>query len=373
MSGERSSASIVVFRSPKARSFAERMATISQRSGRAGAVVVALLAIAGVAAVWLLTRPNPIASDPLVVYCAHDQVFAEQILKDFEKQTGIAVSVKYDTEATKSLGLAQLLIQEKDQPRCDVFWNNQVLTTVELQRQGVLLPYQGPGWSRIPERFRDAEGHWVGFGARFRVFIVNTEKMEATKEAVDAAFTRDDLSRVAVAVPLYGTTLTHYSVLWHEWGPSRLKEWHDEVRRLGIREARGNGATMKLVSEGACDVGWTDTDDFFVARDEKAPVAMVPVRVAGSTVCIPNSAAVIRGARKLDAARQFVDYLASARNEVALARSPSRQTPLGPVDESELPDDVRPLVEWVAEGYDLGKLGTAHGSCLEWLTPLYAK
>ena len=40
----------------------------------------------------------------LVVYCAHDREFAEVVLQEFERQTGIPVSVRYDTEATKSLG-----------------------------------------------------------------------------------------------------------------------------------------------------------------------------------------------------------------------------------------------------------------------------
>lgn len=345
-----------------------------RRTGRSAGVVILALAALLLAGWWLSSRGITTGSgDPLVVYCAHDQVFAEQVLKDFEKKTGIAVSVKYDTEATKSLGLAQLLIQERSQPRCDVFWNNQVLTMAELKRQEVLHAYQGPGWQRIPTQYRDPDGFWVGFGARFRVNIVNTSRMQATKDAVDEAFTRDDLSRISAAVPLYGTTLTHYTVLWREWGPTRLKEWHDDVRKHGLREARGNGAVMQLVAAGTCDAGWTDTDDFFVALDKGDPVAMLPVRVGGATICIPNSAAVIRGTQKLDAARQLVDYLASAETEVALARSQSRQAPLGPVDPSQIPDEVQPLLEWVKEGYDLNQLETAHGACLEWLTGLYAK
>jgi hypothetical protein len=72
--------------------------------------------------------------EKLVVYCAHDAVFAEAILDDFEKQTGIPVVVKYDTEATKSLGLVEQIIQDGAKPRCDVFWNNEMLGTVDLAR-----------------------------------------------------------------------------------------------------------------------------------------------------------------------------------------------------------------------------------------------
>ena len=73
--------------------------------------------------------------ESLVVYCAHDSLYSKQILEEFERQTGIPVSIRFDTEATKSLGLVNLLIREKAYPRCDVFWNNQVLGTLDLRSE----------------------------------------------------------------------------------------------------------------------------------------------------------------------------------------------------------------------------------------------
>ena len=79
----------------------------------------------------------------VVVYCAHDSVYSADVLNAFEKETGIEVLVKYDTEATKSLGLTELLIAEKDDAKCDVFWNNQLLGTADLASKGVLESYKG--------------------------------------------------------------------------------------------------------------------------------------------------------------------------------------------------------------------------------------
>ena len=36
----------------------------------------------------------------LVVYCAHDAVYAEDILRRFEEAEGVRLSVVFDTEAT---------------------------------------------------------------------------------------------------------------------------------------------------------------------------------------------------------------------------------------------------------------------------------
>ena len=38
----------------------------------------------------------------LVVYCAHDMIYARQVFDAFEKKTGIKVQVRSDSEMTKS-------------------------------------------------------------------------------------------------------------------------------------------------------------------------------------------------------------------------------------------------------------------------------
>jgi iron(III) transport system substrate-binding protein len=334
---------------------------------RAAMIAVGLITLCGFLAGCGTSGP-----EPLVVYCAHDSVYSEQILRRFEEETGIPVAAKFDTEATKSLGLVQQLIAEKDNPRCDVFWNNQVLGTLDLVDEGILQPYKGPGYERIPESFRDPEGRWTGFAARLRVYIVNTEMMEATPETIEGALQAEDLSRMTIAKPLYGTTLTHYSLLWHLWGEEELQRWHREAQQRGMHIAASNGQTKNLVAGGSCDFGWTDTDDYFVARDEGLPVAMVPVRVGGdATISIPNSVAIIRGTRRLEAAQKLVDYLLSEEIELELSRSSARQIPLGPVNKAELSPEVRQLAEWAADGHELNQIAESRRQCLEWLMSEY--
>lgn len=355
--------------------------------------VIAALVLVGL---WSASLPGA-----LVVYCAHDAVYAKQILEDFTRQTGIQVQTRFDTEATKSLGLINLLVQERQQPRCDVFWNNELLGMIELREQGLLEPYQGSGWNRIPEQFRDADGYWVGFGARMRVCLFNIDNVSADDETFYSLMTLEP-ARVAIAKPLFGTTLTHYTVLWHLWGPERLKAWHADLRIRGLREVDGNAAVKDVVAMGACDAGLTDNDDAFVALDDAKPVEMLPVRVVASasekppgvtetlasgsasakrrdqvstqmTICIPNAAGIIKGTRRRAAAQKLIDFLASAETEIALARSKARQIPLGPVDEAQLPQDVKDLAKWSGDGIDLRPLLPARRECLKWLKDEYVK
>ena len=319
-----------------------------------------LLLLAALTGAWLYHRSGP---PRLTVYCAHDSIYAESILRDFTRQTGIPVAARYDTEATKSLGLTELLVREKDAPRCDVFWNNELLGTLDLQEKGILAPYRGPGWQRIPANFKDADGHWTGFAARMRVEISQAQKA--------APF---DLARFAIAKPLYGTTLTHYAVLWQRQGREKTIAWHRDWRARGVRELRGNAAVKDAVANGACDAGFTDTDDFFQAKDAGQPVIMRPVQLDdGATICIPNTVAIIRGTRRETDARRLVDFLLSAETELALARSKSRQIPLGPVPEEQVPAEVRELRGWTADGVPLANLLPARNECLAWLKAEYVQ
>ncbi len=323
---------------------------------------------------WFFLRNSGDSSGPLVVYCAHDAIFSEAILRDFEKRTGLAVALRFDTEATKSLGLTELLIREKDAPRCDVFWNNELLGTLDLQQRGLLLPYQGPGAARIPAAYKAADGSWTGFAARLRVTIANTAKLGTTPPNLDALLPGSDYSKLALAKPLYGTTLTHYTALWQLWGRDKLLAWQADWRRGGAQELNGNGAVKDAVAAGVCYAGYTDTDDFFAAKDEGKPVAMTPVRLEnGQTIAIPNTVAIIRGTRHPNAARQLVDFLLSAETELALANSKARQVPLGPVPANLLPAEVRELVGWAKDGVDLTALGPARAECLAWLKAEYLK
>jgi len=371
----------------------------SSRNSR-GVVLIPFIAALMLVALWLIPRSGS-GSNSLVVYCAHDSVYADEILKEFERQTGIHVQVRYDTEATKSLGLINLILQERWEPRCDVFWNNEMLGTVDLQSLGLLEPYQGSAWQRLPEKYRDPDGHWIGFGARLRVVIFNTEQVAADAGMLQE-FLSLDTSKAAIAKPLFGTTLTHYTVLWDKWGPDRLRAWHHELKLRGVREVNGNGPVKDLVAGGTCYAGLTDTDDVFVAIDDKRPVDMLPVRVEsrktpegtispldiilpemspvgftegeqGETICIPNTAAIIRGTHRLEAAQKLVDFLGSASTEILLSRSKARQIPLGPVDETQLSGEVLKLKRWAEDGVDLRPLLSARRDCLKWLKSEYLK
>src|SRR5205814_1734841 len=112
---------------------------------------------------------------------ALDREFAEPVLNEFTRSTGIRVLTKYDDESTKTVGLTSALVQEAGRPRCDVFWNNEILNTLRLEQQGLLTAYYSPVAEVYPAMYRSPRGTWHGFASRARVLIVNTKLVEESQ------------------------------------------------------------------------------------------------------------------------------------------------------------------------------------------------
>ncbi|MFH0341552.1 MAG: hypothetical protein ACHBNF_05345 [Chromatiales bacterium] len=115
----------------------------------------------------------PAATPTVTVYVSEDQVFSEPILKDFERETGIEVKAVYDTEETKSTGVMNRLIAEKNNPQADVYWANEPIRAEVLKRRGIAERYLSPNAKEISAAFKDPEGYWTGFSARARVLIAH--------------------------------------------------------------------------------------------------------------------------------------------------------------------------------------------------------
>jgi len=144
--------------------------------------------------------PGPIDGS-LVVYSALDREFAEPVLKDLARQAGLSVRSKFDVESTKTVGLTNTLIAEAVQPRCDLFWNNEILNTIRLKERGLLQPYRPRHADDVPGAFKDPDGNWYGFAARARILVVNTRSVPDADRPKGLADLVNPAGRVRSASP----------------------------------------------------------------------------------------------------------------------------------------------------------------------------
>jgi iron(III) transport system substrate-binding protein len=270
----------------------------------------------------------------VVVYTALDAEFSQPILREFSASTGVTALAKFDTESTKTVGLTEAIIAERARPRCDVFWNNEILHTLRLDGLGLLEPYEPPTAADYPAMDRSPRGTWHGFAARARVLIVNTRLVSGQDRPTSIHDLNDPKwkDRVGIAKPLFGTTATHAACLFAVWGDEKAKQFFQQLKQ-NAQIMAGNKQVALSVAAGQLAFGLTDTDDAIGELEKGLDVAIVyPDQQPGGlgTLFIPNTLAILKGCPHPTEARRLVDYLLRPEIEEQLANSPSAQIPLHP-------------------------------------------
>jgi len=276
---------------------------------------------------------RPVTKPRVVVYSSLDREFSEPVLKAYAARAGVEVLSKFDVESTKTVGLTNLIRTEAGQPRCDLFWNNEILNTLRLKEQGLLEPFHPAHAGELPATFKAKDGTWYGFAGRARILIVNTklvaeaDRPKGIKDLLDPRWK----GKIGIAKPLFGTTATHAACLFVAWGDDKARSFFRNLKANGAQVLSGNKQVATAVGSGQAAIGLTDTDDAMGEVEAGSPVTIVyPDREPDGigTLFIPNTLALIKGAPHPEPARELADHLLSPEVEATLATGPSAQIPL---------------------------------------------
>ncbi len=280
------------------------------------------------------TGPSPRA----VIYTSADDPVARDFVAMAKQILEIDVQFVGDTEATKSTGIAQRLIDEAAAPKAHVWWSNEELATARLIRAGVL-----------------EEKELATFAARARVIAYSTTRVKSPPRTLRDFVNPDHAGRIGMAHPQFGTTRAQLAALVAIHGQAATEAWLHQLKAANVRLYNGNSAVVRGIAHAEIDIGLTDTDDVWSARREKWPVEMVfetvdppqPPIDAGvlgngairaglpsmGSLRICNTAATVKGvtepADKV-AANAVLDLLRSKTFEIAMAQSDSHTMPIDP-------------------------------------------
>jgi iron(III) transport system substrate-binding protein len=319
----------------------------------------------------------------IVLYCSQDREFALDVLETFRESTGLEVVTKFDTEKNKSVGLYTELVAEKDRPRCDVFWNNEIVSTIRLQRQGLLQPYESESATDYPAWAKADDLTWHAFASRARVLIVNTDRAkEVPASLLDLADPRWKGEPV-MARPQFGTTATQIACLFEVLGKEKAEDYLRRLKANDIQLAPGNKQVAEWVARGKTpsgkpvSVGVTDTDDAIDEVKAGRPVRIIfPDRAGGygqmGTLFIPNTLCIPKGCPNPEGAKKLVDYLLSAEVEKRLAEGPSAQIPLNPKVTATLPPQIETPASLTVMRVDWAKAADLWDDAQTFVTNLFA-
>jgi iron(III) transport system substrate-binding protein len=298
----------------------------------------------GIIVLCMLIVPAGCGKKPLqeansvVVYCSVDQEISEPILAEFEKLSGVKVLARYDTEASKTVGLVARIRAESARPLADVFWSGEPFYTMQLAGEGLLQSYTGTATQSWPTQFADPQGRWYAFALRARAIAYNTQKISPDKapKKLEDLLDPQWKGRLVMSRPEIGTISGDVASWFAHYGPQRAKEILQGLKANGLRLVDGNSTAVRMVATGQADVCMTDTDDVYVGKRNGWPIAMNLLDQGGAgCLVIPNTAGVIQGCPHPEMAAKLMEFLLSERLERLMAQSDAHFYPTHPSVASE--------------------------------------
>jgi iron(III) transport system substrate-binding protein len=286
----------------------------------------------------------------VVLYCATDREIAQDLIDEFQKETGIRVEAKFDTEAAKAVGLVQAIRQEKSHPQCDVFWGGGAFFCTMLANDGCLAPVPDDLIKAHGTAPHDPQGRWLGFAAAYRVLIVNTDDLppesrpRSIRDLTDPRFK----GHVGVANPLFGGMAAHVAAIYSTLGETQGRQWLQGLKNNDCAICAGMADVRDRVALGELWFGLTSTIDAHVAVDGGKPVVVVfPDQEPGGIGCLNgyNAVALVAGAPHPAEAEKLIRFLMTTKTEKILADGPGQNVGMLP---DSVAQDVRPA--WIPRG-----------------------
>ena len=240
----------------------------------------------------------------VVVYAAADQDLAQPIFNDFTLATGIPVRPKFGYDPDR---IAAAIVKEASAPRCDLFWNNEILSTVRLEREGLLRP---PASSVAG---RSSPGDWRALAPRARVLIVNTNQVAEARrpKSIQDLIDPQWYDRVGIAKPLYGPSATHAACLFQALGDEKADEFFRALKRNALILANDK-QVAQAVAAAELAFGLTNSDDANRELEAGMPVAIIyPDQGEGQlgTLFIPYTVGLLKNSPHPDEGQQLLEYL----------------------------------------------------------------
>lgn len=265
-----------------------------------------------------------VASKKLVVYCPHPLVFIEPIVKKFEATTGIQTEVV----AAGTGELLKRIEAESSNPLGDVMWGGSK-STLEPSKKFFEV-YHTPEEAAFFDEVKIADGKLTSFTQIPSVIMVNTKligniKIEGYQDLLNPALK----GKIAHADPSKSSSsFEHLINMLYAMGKGDPdKGWAYVTafaKNLDGKLLSGSSAVYKGVADGEYTVGLTFEEGAATYVKSKAPVKIV--YMSEGVISQSDGSAIIKGAKNMDNAKKFVDFLSSKETQTLIANQLSRRS-----------------------------------------------
>jgi iron(III) transport system substrate-binding protein len=287
----------------------------------------------------------------LTIYSGREEELIGPLIEKFEARSGTSVEVRYGDSAE----LAATLAEEGDNSPADVFFAQDPGSLGAVEERGLLAELDESALERVPERFRDPDGRWVGTSGRVRVIAYNTEEL-SEDEVPDSVFDLTDPKwKGKIGFPPTNASFQAFvTAMRLTQGDEKTREWLEGVRANDPKLYERNTPVVEAVAAGEIQLGLVNHYYLYLVKEENPDAAVAnhypPGDDPGALVSVAG-VGILDSADSADGAREFVDYLLSEEGQRFY------------VDEAE--EAEYPLIEGVEPKQGLPPLDSIEGPDVE--------
>lgn len=264
------------------------------------------------------------ATNDLVVYCPHPVEFIDPIVNEFENQTGVSVEV-----VTAGSGeLLKRIESEGNNPLGDVMWGGSLST---LQPKADLFEeYKSKNEGDVIDEYKNKDGHITRFSVIPSVIMVNTNLIGRTKvEGFKDLLNPELKGKIANADPSKSSSAFEHLInqLYAMGNGDPEKGWDyvtELTKNLDGKLLSGSSAVYKGVADGEYAVGLTFEEAAVKYAKDGAPVKVV--YPSEGTIAKADGCAIIKGAKNMDNAKKFIDFVTSKDAQTVVATKLNRRS-----------------------------------------------
>ncbi|MBO0993542.1 extracellular solute-binding protein [Bacillus sp. SD088] len=250
----------------------------------------------------------------LVIYSPNSEDIINTIIPMFEQETGIEVELV-------SAGAGELIKRvetESENPYGDILFG----TIRKGEHPDLIQEYVSPNDEAMLEQHKNYENLYTPYITNGSVLLVNTDLIGDIKvDGYEDLLNPELKGKIAAADPAASSSsfaqLTN--MLLAMGGDYTSDEGWDYVSQLvenlDGRVASGSGAVHRSVADGEYVVGLTYEDPALAYVRDGAPVEVVYPKEG--TVFLDATVNIIKDAKNLDNAKEFVDFVISEQSQEA--------------------------------------------------------
>jgi iron(III) transport system substrate-binding protein len=298
------------------------------------------------------------ANGTLNLICSADVVICEQLEGAFEKETGISVNmVRLSSGETYAKVRA-----EARNPKTDIWWAGTGDPHLQAASEGLTLEYKSPMLGELNDwavkQAESANYRTVGVYAGALGWGYNTElfKQKNLKEPrcwadlLDASFKGE----IQIANPnSSGTAYTALATLVQIMGEDKAFDYLKKLNANVSQYTKSGSAPVKAAARGETAIGIVFMHDAVAQAVEGFPVkAVTPCEGTGYEI---GSMSIIKGAKNLDNAKKWYDWVLSAKVQSSMKEAKSFQIPSN--KSAEVPKEAPKLEDIKLIDYDFKTYG----------------